>query len=125
MATVTVAHHPDLTPEGALEVLRRQLGCDRYDVHAPGGFEKWFNGRPPIVVRKTRWAAVAVWLRQKKDATSFRFSGMWPPEALVGAVFAVAGIVVTYLTAWITLRSSWKEIEADITSVIESAPEFN
>ncbi len=124
MATVTVAHHPDLTPEGALEVLRRHLG-DRYDVHAPGGFEKWFNGRPHIVVRKTRWAAVAVWLRQKKDATSFRFSGMWPPEALLGAVFAVPGIVVTYLTAWITLRSSWKEIEADITSVIESAPEFN
>ncbi len=124
MATVTVAHHPDLTPEGALEVFRSHLD-DTYDVQAPGGFEKWFNGRPHIIVRKTRWAAAAVWLRQKKDATSFRFSGMWPPEALVGAVFAVPGIVVTYLTAWITLRSSWKEIEADITSVIESAPEFN
>ena len=126
MAAITVAHHPELTPEGALEVFRRHLD-DRYDVHAPSGFEKWLSGRPHLVVRKTRWAAVAIWLRQnqKKNTTSFRFSGMIPPIALLGAVFAVAGILITYLSAWLLLRASWRAIEADIALVIESASEFN
>ena len=124
MTTVAVAHHPELTPEGALEVFRRHLD-DRYDIHAATGVDKWFSGRPHIVVRKTRWAAVAVWLIQKKEATSFRFSGMQPPETVVGVVFAVVGLLIAYLIAWMTLRSSWKAIEADIASVLDSAPEFN
>ena len=98
MATVAVAHNPELTPEGALEVFRRHLG-DRYDVHAARGlWEKWLRGRPHIVVRNTRWATVAVWLRQKEYATSFEFSGMAPQEFLVlGAPFAVFVILFVIL----------------------------
>ena len=125
MARITVAHHPELTPESALEVFRRHLN-DRYDVRAPSGFEKWLSGRPHLVVRKTQWAAVALWLgqNQKKNTTFFRFSGIYPPIALLGALFAMAGILITYLSAWLLLRGSWKAIEADIALVIESASEF-
>ncbi len=143
MATVAVAHRPELTREGALEVFRRHLG-DRYDVHAARGLrEKWLSGRPHLVVRKTQWAAVAVWLRQNQmeNTTSFRFWGMIPlppivllgvvllvlaavggREPVVGVVVVVAGILIAYLIARLLL---WKAIEADIALVLESASEFN
>ncbi|MCH7577185.1 MAG: tetratricopeptide repeat protein [Chloroflexi bacterium] len=150
MATVAVAHQPELTPENALEVFSRHLD-DRYDVHAASGFfEKWFSGRPHFVVRKTRWATEAVWLKQEGYATSFEFSGMQPPEFLVLAVpitvfailfvilFAILSVILSVVglgfpfsfrsanpIARILLRSGRKAIEADIALVIESASEFN
>ncbi len=137
MATVAVAHNPELTPEGALEVFRRHLG-DRYDVRAAYGIEILLGGLQ-FVVRKTWWATVAVRLRQKKHATSFEFSGMGAPiaplvvvlaaigteELVVAVVVAVAGIPIAYLIARLLLRFRWKAIEADIALVIESASEFN
>ena len=125
MAEVIVAHHPELTADRAMEVFRSHFG-DRYDVHLPTFMQRVFAGRPHFVVRKSAWAAVGVWLKQKDNTTSFVFFTAVTPSAVVLGVFVGGvGVLITYLLAWIMLRSSWKAMEEEVRSLIENATEFN
>ena len=124
MATVNVGHHPELTKESAMEVFSRHLG-GKYTVCRATGMERWLTGRADLVVRKTTWVGVGVWVRQRKDTTSIAFGGMIPPIAALGLLAGGLGVFITNGIAWMILRPSWKAVEVDIRSCVENASEFN
>ena len=111
MATVTVAHHPELDVETAMAVFRTHFG-GRYDVYKmkpTGGYLTVRKNALSFVerdfaVRKSRWTGVSVKLEQEKDSTSFVFSGFMPSELL-----GVIGFV-----PWVFLRPRWKAMEHEI-----------
>lgn len=124
MAEVFVAHNPKLIGETAMQVFETHFG-DRYVVHLPTFMQRAFAGKPDFVVRKSAWAAVGVWLKQKDNTTSFVFfTGVTPSAVVLGVFAGGVGVLITYLLAWMVLRSSWKAMEEEVRSFIENAPEF-
>ncbi len=119
MATVIVAHKPELTVEDTAAVFRRHF-AGRYEVqHEPA--------RGSFVVRKSRWASLNVSLVQREDSTSFRFTGRIPLlfYVLVGLVFWIGLIgLIGGVIGWIYLRQNWKVMEDEVTSLLLSASEF-
>ena len=121
MATVTVAHKPELTVEDAAEVFSRHF-TERYEVQL-----KRIPGR--FVVRKSRWIALNVSLVQREDSTSFMFTGKIPLAfyVLVGLGFfmSMIGALVAGVIGWILLRRNWRVMEDEVTSLLLSASEFS
>ena len=119
MATVIVAHKPELTVEDTAEVFSRHF-AGRYEVQpqsTPGSF----------ILRKSRWAALKVSLVQREDSTSFTFTGRIPLVffVLVGLVFWIGLIgLIGGVIGWILLRRSWRAMEDEVTSLLLSASEF-
>ena len=111
MPTVTVAHHPELTGQGAMEVFQRHLG-GKYKI-----YESYVPTRD-FVVKRSGWTGVWVKLVQEEDSSSFLFAP-YMPSIRLRFVFAIGGLI-----AWQFLRRSWSEIEEDVRSVIENASEF-
>ncbi len=119
MATVIVAHKPELTLEDTAEVFSRHF-AGRYEVEQqpiPRSF----------VVRKNRWAALNVSLVQREDSTSFRFTGRIPllfyALILLGFFIGIGALIVG-VVGWILLRRNWMEMEDEVTSLLMSASEF-
>lgn len=109
MATVTVAHHPELTVEGAMEVFRSHF-AGRYDVYKTAFLKRDF------VVKKSGWTGVGVKLQQEANATTFVFTPLMPSMILQ----LLAGGLISYLF----LRPSWKALEDEVRSFIENAADF-
>ena len=115
MATVTVSHNPDLTADQAMEVFRSHF-AGRYEVSKTSLLARDF------VVKKTGWTGVGVKLQQDSSTTSFVFTAMSP--GTMARVLPVLFLGIGALILLFTLRSSWKEMEAEITAFIESSADF-
>lgn len=110
MAKVTVAYHPELTVERAIEVFRSHF-AGKYDVYKTKLWPMNF------VVKKSGWTAVGVRLKQEPYATTFFFASFTPSPILF---FLFSGIPIH----WLFLRPSWKTMEKEVRALIENASEF-
>jgi len=111
MAKVTVAHHPELTVETAMEVFRTHFG-ERYDVYST----KPLVGPTAIVVKKSGRTAVRVILKQGQNDTTFVLFP-FAPSAIFNLLFM--GLITVLF-----LRPSWKAMEDEVRLFIENASEF-
>lgn len=118
MAKVTVAHKPELTAEGAMEVFRSHF-AGKYDVYKMSGLGRLGQGLTrtrDFVVKKSGWTGVGVGLEQEPNATTFVFTPFMPSP-----IFTVLlGGLISYLF----LRPSWKALEEEVGSFIENAAAF-
>jgi len=111
MATVTVAHHPELTPERAMEVFQRHL-AGKYDVYKMRAF-----GTRDFFVKESASMGVSVKLKQEANATTFVFT--WGVPSPILRLLWVD--VFTQL-----FRTGRREaMEEEVRSFIENASEFN
>jgi len=69
-----------------------------------------------FVVQKSPFTGVLVGLTQQEDKTSFTINGWWPSRA--GLILSLAPI------SWLWLKPGWKEMEEDVASFIQNAPQF-
>ncbi len=109
MAIVSIGNQPDLTPDQAREIFAQHF-AGKYEIVKSNAINRQF------IVKKSGWSGVGVRLKQEKTGTSFVFTGLMP-NMLLQLLF---GGIASYLF----LRSSWKELEAEVTEFIQSAPEF-
>jgi hypothetical protein len=109
MAIVSIGNRPDLTPEQAREVFAQQFE-GKYEIVRSNAMRRDF------IVKKSGWSGVGVRLKQDKTGTSFVFTGLMP-NMLLQVLFGGIG-------SYLFLRSSWKELEAEVSEFIQSAPEF-
>jgi hypothetical protein len=109
MAIINIGSRPDLTPDQAREVFAQHF-AGKYEVVTSNALNRQF------IIRKSGWAGVGVRLKQEKTGTSFVFTGLIPNVALQ----VMFGGAIAYLF----LRSSWKELEAEIAQFIENEPSF-
>ena len=109
MAIVSIGNRPDLTPEQAQEVFAQRF-AGKYEVVHSNAVRRDF------IVKKSGWSGVGVRLKQDKTGTSFVFTGLMP-NMLLQVLFGG-------LASYQFLRSSWKELEAEVSEFIQSAPEF-
>lgn len=112
MAKVVVGHHPELTPQEAMEVFRR---------HFAGRYEAYMIQSKLIprdfAIKKSTWTAVLVRLEQKPDQTVFNFIGT-PPSAVVRA------LLIGFLILFWPLIITCQKMESEIRLFIENAEEF-
>ena len=73
-----------------------------------------------FVVQKTPFTGVFVGLKQHKDSTAFKFQAGPPSRVLT----LLCVLLVGWLIVLPALRAQWKEMEAEVKSFIENAPEF-
>jgi hypothetical protein len=69
-----------------------------------------------FVVQKSSFTGVLVGLRQQEGQTSFAVNGSWPSRT--GLILGLGPI------SWLWLRPGWKEMEEDVASFIQHAPQF-
>ena len=111
MSEVTVAHHPELTLERALEVLRDHFG-GKYHLDTVS-----LLGQRRIVVNKSKWTGVTIELRQRPGGTTFSFRG-YIPSLIYGLLFG--GLAAIFL-----LKPKWRKLEDEVRSFVERSPAFN
>ena len=109
MATISIGYKPELSKEQAQEIFTQGF-AGKYEI------VKAHVMRRDFVVKKSGWAGVGVRLQQDNSDTSFIFTGMMP-NMLLQVLF---GGVASYLF----LRSTWKQLEQEVTDFIAAAPEF-
>lgn len=114
MATVTIAHHPELTVDRALGVFMSHFH-GKYDVYESSAFGRLRR----IVVKKNAMTAVAVNLKQEPETTTFVF-GAFIPSGLMRGLFGLIGVLIALLF----LRPTWKAMEAEVRVFIENAADF-
>ena len=122
MATVVVAHKPELTPEDSAEVFSRHF-AGKYEVqpqYFPGSF----------VLRKSRWAALNVSLVQRENSTSFTHTRKIPLYFYLALVVVLIitspiGALIVGVLGYIFMRRNWKVMEEEVTWLLLSASEFN
>ena len=117
MAVVIVGHHPELTADEAMRVFQRHF-TGKYVVYMYKAL-----GMKRIAVKKSAWVGVIVRLKQEKGKTSFVFT-YFSPSALVRGFMGAAFGLIGALIQWLILRSSYRVIENEVKSFIESASEF-
>ena len=115
MATVTVNHDPNLTADQVMELFRSHF-AGRYEVY------KTKLAMRDFVVKKSGWTGVGVRLRQDSSATSFVFTAISP--AKMARILPVLLIGIGALIILLTLRPSWKAMEQEIRSFIESSADL-
>ena len=105
MAKVTIAHKPELTKEGAMEVFAKHF-AGKYRVAPFRGLFRDF------VIEKNPFVGVAVKLEQSSSETKFvynAFTSRWWARALLGML--IGPLMGRALTA-------------EVREVMETAPEF-
>jgi hypothetical protein len=106
MATITIRHRPDLTPQEAEQIFRDQF-AGKYEVYPTSIRTRDF------VVKKSEWSGVGVRVKQEKDSTTtFVFTAMMPNMILNG----LFGGLIAYLF----LRKEWKALEAEVSDFIDN-----
>ena len=116
MAVVTVGHHPELTAEEAMKVFQRHF-TGKYVIYKTRLVGRDFG------IKKSAWVGVSVKLKQEKAKTSFVFT-YFSPSALVRGLQGAAFGLIGGLIQWLILGSSFRAIENEVKSFIESAEEF-
>ncbi len=109
MAIVNIGNQPDLTKEQAREVFERAF-TGKYEIVRSTAMRRDF------IVKKNSWSGVGVRLKHERTGTSFVFTGLIPNVALQ--------ILFGGLVAYLFLRPSWRELEAEIAQFIENEPSF-
>jgi hypothetical protein len=109
MATVSIGYKPELTKEQAQEIFAQGFS-GKYEV------VKAQVMRRDFMLKKSAWAGVGVRLQQDKNGTSFVYTGMMP-NMLLQALFGG-------LASYLFLRSTWKQLEQEVSEFIATAPEF-
>jgi hypothetical protein len=107
MGVVTIAHHPQMTWEQAMEVFQKEFG-NRYKVYS---LKPW--PMRDFAVRKNGFVGVTMRLVQTKGETKFVYSG-WAPNVM-------AGLLIGPLFGFLIRRGLTNEIKAFIARV----PEFH
>lgn len=116
--TVTVAHHPELTPQAAMDI---------FDKHFAGKYRVRKIRRlitRDFIVHKNPLVGVLVGLKQKEGSTSFVFHADAPSAILALLFWIVLGILPAVLVYLIVFKPRLKAMEAEIKSFIENAAEF-
>jgi predicted amidophosphoribosyltransferase len=114
VAIVTVPYQPYLTAEPAMEVFRREFR-GRYQI-----YKTHFYFTRDFIVKKNAFIGVSVKLKQEPGKTSFVFTYTQPSPLLV----MICSLLIAGLVLLLILRASHKELEAEVQSFIENAPEF-
>ena len=114
MATVTVAHHPDLTLDRAMGVFKSHF-FGKYDVYESSTFGRLRR----VVVKKNAMTGVIVNLKQEPDTTTFVFAA-FIPSVLMRGLFGLIGLLIALLF----LRPTWKAMEEEVRVFIENAADF-
>ena len=122
MATIDLGHHPELTKERVGVLLERRFG-DRYEVEEKWGFTH------DVIVKKSRWLAVGVKLRQGPRGTALSFSGFTPSFLLrmlpvLGVIGGIPGVIGAFLIMFLALRPSRKRMEEEVAEYIRNVGEF-
>lgn len=115
MAKVIVGHHPDLTPQDAMEVFERHF-AGKYEVYMN---KSLFLPNRDFVVRKSAWTAAVFSLKQTGDETAFTFIVTAP--SVVRRVIGVAFFLLIWALA---SRRAYRKMEDEMKSFIENAEEF-
>ncbi len=111
MATITVAHKPDLTAERAMDAFRTHF-ADKYKVYET---RFWKRGRD-FIVEKSGWTGVGIKLKQESDATTFVFTPIMPSMILQ---LSFGGLI-----AMLFLRPGHKAMEDEVRTFIDNAAAF-
>jgi hypothetical protein len=98
-----------------MEVFRSHFS-GRYEVSTTSLIKRDF------IVKKTDWPGVGVRLQQDSNTTSFVFTAMSP--GTLARVLPVLFLGIGALIILLVLRSSWKEMEEEITAFIENSADF-
>jgi len=77
MATITIAHKPELTAERAMEAFERHF-AGKYQVYKTRIWNRHF------IVKKSGWTGVGVRVKQEEKGTTLVFSAMMPNLLLQG-----------------------------------------
>ena len=116
--TVTVAHHPELTWQNAMEIFHKHFGT-KYKVRKI----KRTVARHFIICRSPL-IGIRVKLDQNEGKTSFVFDGD-APNALLAVLFWMGlGILISTIIYLTVLKPKLKAMENEVKSYIENAPEF-
>ncbi len=113
-----MAHHPELTPQGAMEV-----------------FQKYFAGKYQVrkirrtidrdfIVCKSTLVGVRVKLRQKERETAVLFDGDAPSAIMAILFWMVLAILPAIIIYLIVFKPKLKAMEAEVKYFIENAPKF-
>lgn len=116
--TFTVSHHPELTPQTAMEI-----------------FQKHFSGKYKVrkikrtiardfIICKSPLIGIRVKLNQREGSTSFLFDGDAPNALLAVLFWLCLGIVIAIIIYLAALKPRLKEMENEVKQYIEQAPEF-
>jgi hypothetical protein len=109
MAAISIGPVPDLTVNHAMEAFGDHFG-GKYEVYRTKIRNRDF------ILRKNDHTGVGVRLKQEPGETTFVFTGMMP-NLMMQALF---GGIASYFF----LRSTWKQIEAEVADCILTRPEF-
>lgn len=116
---VTVAHHPELTPQTAMEIFQKHFG-NRYRVR-----KIHRTIARDFIICKSSLTGIRVKLEQREGSTSFIFDGE-APNALLAILFwlclGIAIAIIVYLTV---LKPRLQEMEDEVRQYLEQAPEFH
>ncbi|HEY32974.1 MAG TPA: hypothetical protein G4O10_07705 [Dehalococcoidia bacterium] len=116
--TVTVAHHPELTWQDAMEIFQRHFS-GKYKVRKI----KRTIARHFIICRSPL-IGTRVKLEQSEGKTSFVFDGD-APNALLALLFWMGlGILISVIIYLTVLKPKLKAMENEVKLYIENAPEF-
>jgi hypothetical protein len=118
MVKVTIGYHPELTPQAAMEIFQKHFAA-KYRVSKI----KRVRTRD-FIVKKNPLIGVLVGLKQKEDSTSFDFHADAPSAMLAILFWLILALIPALLIYFIVLRPRLKEMEREIKSFIENAPEF-
>ena len=109
MAKVTIAHHPELTPDSAMELFRNHFG-EKYEVYKVRKVLRHF------CVKKSGAVGVGVRLQQGGDETALIYSAHVPSFLL--------NMFGANMWGLLFFLSSWKALEREVREFVENAPEF-
>ena len=123
MATVPIAHHPELTAEAAMKAFGGHF-AGKYQVYKSGSASKGFlanwvgiassgNG---FVVKKSNWTGVRVEIKQRAEHTDFELTFLMPNVTFQ--------LLFGHPLVQLFLRRNWKPLEAEVQVFIENAAQF-
>ena len=98
MAKVIVAHHPELTAEGAKKVFESHF-AGKYEIYGKYGL---FKSGFYFVVKKSAWSGAMVQLIQRRNQTAFIIKGE-PPSLAVNILFFAFVPLLIVLATWVTV----------------------
>ena len=114
MASITIAHRPELAVEDVIAIFEEHFG-DKYEI-MPTPRQSLMD----FIVKRSAWTGIAVRLKQQRNKTKLVFYGNAPSlwaRLVVGLSLFLFGVLFWYLFVW-------KGMTNEIRTFIETAEEF-